>query len=45
MSDYIKRVKDCMNWFQQLEENYVSQNEKLNDLLGSSRFFQQRKRW
>ncbi|KAL3508549.1 hypothetical protein ACH5RR_027950 [Cinchona calisaya] len=33
MSDYIKRLKDCMKWFQQLERDYVSEHEKLNNLL------------
>ncbi|KAI5642204.1 hypothetical protein M9H77_00282 [Catharanthus roseus] len=33
MIDYIKRLKDCIKWFQQLEANYVSEHEKLKDLL------------
>lgn len=33
MSDYIKRLKDCLKWFQQLEKDYVSEHEKLKDLL------------
>lgn len=33
MSDYIRRLKDCIKWFQHLEANYVSEHEKLKDLL------------
>ncbi|KAL3503429.1 hypothetical protein ACH5RR_037878 [Cinchona calisaya] len=33
MSDYIKRLKDCIKWFQQLERDYVSEHAKLKDLL------------
>lgn len=33
MADYIKRLKECIKWFQQLERNYVSEIERLKDLL------------
>ncbi|KAL8046444.1 hypothetical protein ABFS82_08G179000 [Erythranthe guttata] len=33
MGDYIKRLKQCIKWFQQLEGNYVSEQEKLKNLL------------
>ncbi|GFP98814.1 kinesin-3 [Phtheirospermum japonicum] len=29
MKDYIKRLKQCIRWFQQLDGNYVTQLEKL----------------
>ncbi|XP_027172595.1 kinesin-like protein KIN-14N [Coffea eugenioides] len=33
MSDFIKRLKECIKWFQQLEKEHVSEQEKLKDLL------------
>ncbi|GFP89974.1 kinesin-3 [Phtheirospermum japonicum] len=36
MMDYIKRLKQCIKWFQQLEGNYVTQQEKLKSLLESA---------
>ncbi|PIN02357.1 Kinesin (KAR3 subfamily) [Handroanthus impetiginosus] len=33
MAEYIKRLKQCIKWFQQLEGNYVSEQEKLKNLL------------
>ncbi|CAA3010936.1 kinesin KIN-14N [Olea europaea subsp. europaea] len=31
--EYIKRLKQCIKWFQQLEGNYNTEQEKLNNLL------------
>ncbi|KAL2523662.1 Kinesin-3 [Abeliophyllum distichum] len=31
--EYIKRLKQCIKWFQQLEGNYITEQEKLNNLL------------
>ncbi|KAL6543204.1 Kinesin-like protein KIN-14C [Orobanche hederae] len=36
MTDYIKRLKQCIKWFQQLEGNYVTEQEKLKILLESA---------
>ncbi|KAK4484414.1 hypothetical protein RD792_006993, partial [Penstemon davidsonii] len=33
MVDYIKRLKQCIRWFQQLEGNYVTEQDKLKNLL------------
>ncbi|KAI3466204.1 hypothetical protein Pfo_022867 [Paulownia fortunei] len=33
MAEYIKRLKQCIKWFQQLEGNYVTEQEKLKKLL------------
>lgn len=33
MGDYIKRLKQCIKWFQQLEVNYVAELEKTKTLL------------
>lgn len=33
MLDYIKRLRLCIKWFQELEGNYLSEQEKLKDLL------------
>ncbi|KAK6151763.1 hypothetical protein DH2020_014398 [Rehmannia glutinosa] len=33
MAECIKRLKQCIKWFQQLEGNYVTEQEKLNNLL------------
>lgn len=33
MTGYIKKLKHLIKWFQQLEENYVSEQEKLKNLL------------
>ncbi|GFP86382.1 kinesin-3 [Phtheirospermum japonicum] len=33
MADCIKRLKQCLKWFQQLEGNYVTEQEKLRTLL------------
>lgn len=33
MGDYIKRLRQCIRWFQQLEGNYVTEQEKLKHLL------------
>nr|GMD56174.1 kinesin-like protein KIN-14N [Ipomoea batatas] len=36
MSEYIRRLKQCIRWFQQLEGNYVSEQESLKSLLESA---------
>ncbi|KAL3821537.1 hypothetical protein ACJIZ3_007442 [Penstemon smallii] len=33
MVDYIKRLKQCIRWFQQLEGNYATEQDKLKNLL------------
>lgn len=33
MDDRLKRLKQCIKWFQQLEGNYVTEQEKLKNLL------------
>ncbi|KAK6154392.1 hypothetical protein DH2020_008640 [Rehmannia glutinosa] len=33
MAEYIKRLKQCIKWFQQLEGNYVTEQERLKSLL------------
>lgn len=33
MEDFIKRLKQCVRWFRQLEGNYVTEQEKLKNLL------------
>ncbi|KAG6397822.1 hypothetical protein SASPL_139270 [Salvia splendens] len=33
MDDYIKRLKQCVLWFRQLEGNYVTEQENLKNLL------------
>ncbi|PIN19618.1 Kinesin (KAR3 subfamily) [Handroanthus impetiginosus] len=33
MTDCIKRLKQCIKWFQQLEGNYATEQEKLKNLL------------
>ncbi|KAI8552737.1 hypothetical protein RHMOL_Rhmol06G0290100 [Rhododendron molle] len=33
MMDYIKRLRLCIKWFQELEGNYLLEQEKLKDLL------------
>lgn len=33
MDDCIKRLKQCVRWFQQLEGNYAVEQEKLKNLL------------
>lgn len=33
MMEYIKRLRLCIKWFQELEGNYLSEQEKLKDLL------------
>ncbi|KAK6157153.1 hypothetical protein DH2020_011401 [Rehmannia glutinosa] len=33
MAECIKRLKQCIKWFQQLEGNYVTEQEKLKNLL------------
>lgn len=33
MADCIKRLKQCIKWFQLLEGNYVIEQEKLKNLL------------
>ncbi|KAL0306427.1 UNVERIFIED_CONTAM: Kinesin-like protein KIN-14C [Sesamum radiatum] len=33
MAEYIKRLKQCIKWFQQCEGNYVTEQEKLKNLL------------
>ncbi|XP_047957308.1 kinesin-like protein KIN-14N [Salvia hispanica] len=33
MEDCIKRLKQCVRWFRQLEGNYVTEQEKLKNLL------------
>lgn len=33
MDDYIKRIKQCVRWFRQLEGNYVTEQENLRNLL------------
>ncbi|KAL3645470.1 hypothetical protein CASFOL_010650 [Castilleja foliolosa] len=33
MADCIKRLKQCLKWFQQLEVNYVTEQDKLKTLL------------
>ena len=38
MSEYIKRLKLCIKWFQELEESYLIEREKLeNDVEVSER--------
>ncbi|XP_051133552.1 kinesin-like protein KIN-14N [Andrographis paniculata] len=37
MADYIKRLKQCVKWFQQLEGNYNAEVQKLNNLLEFSK--------
>ncbi|CAA0808658.1 Kinesin-5 [Striga hermonthica] len=34
MAECIKKLKQCIKWFQQLEGNYVTEQGKLKDLLG-----------
>ncbi|CAN4125258.1 unnamed protein product [Withania somnifera] len=36
MSEYIRRLKLCVKWFQKLEGNYVTEKESLNGLLESA---------
>ncbi|KAF9611774.1 hypothetical protein IFM89_034972 [Coptis chinensis] len=36
MTEYIKRLRLCMKWFQELEERYVVEQEKLRNLLESA---------
>lgn len=33
MMDYIKRLRLCIKWFQEIEGNYILEQEKLKDLL------------
>ncbi|KAL0302078.1 UNVERIFIED_CONTAM: Kinesin-like protein KIN-14N [Sesamum radiatum] len=33
MAEYIKRLKQCIKWFQQLQENYITELEKQKSLL------------
>ena len=33
MIDFIKRLKQCIKWFLQLEANYVEEQEKIKKLL------------
>lgn len=33
MIEYIKRLKQCIKWFQQIEGNYVTEQEKIKKLL------------
>ncbi|XP_051135566.1 kinesin-like protein KIN-14N [Andrographis paniculata] len=35
MAEMIRRLKQCIKWFQQLEGNYVTEQEKLKNLLES----------
>lgn len=36
MSDYIKRLRQCIRWFQQIESNYDLEHENLRNMLESS---------
>ncbi|OIT35508.1 PREDICTED: kinesin-like protein KIN-14C [Nicotiana attenuata] len=36
MSEYIRRLKLCIKWFQQLEENYITEQVSLKGLLESA---------
>lgn len=36
MSDYIRRLKLCIKWFQQLEGNYVTEQASLSGMLESA---------
>lgn len=36
MTEYIKKLRLCIKWFQELEESYVLEQGKLRDLLESS---------
>ncbi|XP_009794105.1 kinesin-like protein KIN-14C [Nicotiana tabacum] len=36
MSEYIRRLKLCIKWFQQLEENYITEQASLKGLLESA---------
>lgn len=36
MSDYIRRLKQCIKWFQQLEGTYLIEQDKLKSLLESA---------
>lgn len=33
MIDFIKRLKQCIKWFLQLEANYAAEQEKMKKLL------------
>ncbi|KAG9160007.1 hypothetical protein Leryth_005742 [Lithospermum erythrorhizon] len=36
MSEYIRKLKQCLKWFQQLEGNYVAEQQNLKNLLESA---------
>lgn len=36
MSDYIKRLRPCLKWFQELEVGYVQEQERLRVALESA---------
>lgn len=33
MSEYIRRLKLCIKWFQQLEENYITEQASIKGFL------------